>query len=47
MSNRSRVVTKMGLAREVSQSLVLLALTGSSVGGLLGVLAVATRALGR
>jgi len=37
----------MGLAREVSQSLVLLALTGSSVGGLLGVLAVATRALGR
>ncbi|MGH2693609.1 MAG: hypothetical protein ACRDJJ_02220 [Actinomycetota bacterium] len=47
MSNPSRVVPRIGLAREVSQSLVLLALTGSSVGGLLGVLAVATRALGR
>jgi hypothetical protein len=47
MRNPSWVVPKTGLAREVSQSLVLLALTGSSVGGLLGVLAVATRALGR
>jgi hypothetical protein len=47
MRNPSRVVPKTGLAREVGQSLVLLALTGSSVGGLLGVLAVATRALGR
>jgi hypothetical protein len=35
------------LAREVSQSLVLLALTGSSVGGFLGMIAIATRALGR
>lgn len=36
-----------GLAREVRQSIVLLALTGSSVGGFLGMLAIATRALGR
>lgn len=36
-----------GLTRELSQGLVLLALTGSSVGGLLGMLAIATRALGR
>ncbi len=41
------VVPKEGLAREVGQSLVLLALTGSSVGGLLGMVAIATRALGR
>jgi hypothetical protein len=38
---------KDGLARELSQSLVLLALTGSSVGGFLGMVAIATRALGR
>ena len=36
-----------GLAREISQSIVLLALTGSSVGGFLGMVAIATRALGR
>jgi hypothetical protein len=36
-----------GLMREVSHSLVLLALTASSVGGLLGIVAVATRALAR
>jgi hypothetical protein len=36
----------VGLAREVSQGLVLLALAGASVGGLLGMVAVATRALG-
>jgi len=42
-----RVIEKAGLARELSQGLVLLALTGSSVGGLLGMLAIATRALGR
>ena len=35
------------LAREVRQSLALLALTGSSVGGLLGIVAIATQALGR
>jgi hypothetical protein len=38
---------KQELAREVRQSLVLLALTGSSVGGFLGMVAIATRALGR
>lgn len=38
---------KHGLGRELRQSLVLLALTGSSVGGLLGMVAIATRALGR
>jgi len=36
----------VGLAREVSQGLVLLALAGASVGGLLGMVAIATRALG-
>ncbi len=35
------------LAREVGQGLMVLALTGSSVGGFLGMLAIATRALGR
>jgi len=35
-----------GLAREVSQGIVVLALAGASVGGLLGMVAVATRALG-
>jgi hypothetical protein len=36
-----------GLGRELSQGIVLLALTGSSVGGFLGMVAIATRALGR
>jgi hypothetical protein len=36
-----------GLARELRQGIVLLALTGSSVGGALGMLAIATKALGR
>lgn len=36
-----------GLIRELGQGVVLLALTGSSVGGLLGIIAIATRALGR
>jgi hypothetical protein len=35
------------LFREIGQGLVLLALTGSSVGGFLGMVAIATRALGR
>jgi hypothetical protein len=37
----------MGLAWEMGQSIVLLALTGSSVGGLLARLALATRMMGR
>ena len=36
-----------GVIRELGQGVVLLALTGSSVGGLLGIVAIATRALGR
>jgi hypothetical protein len=40
-------VAQDGLAREFGQGIVLLALTGSSVGGFLGMVAVATRALGR
>ena len=40
-------VAEDGIAREISQGLVLLALTGSSVGGFLGMIASATRALGR
>lgn len=47
MSMRGSALPKEGLARELSQSLVLLALTGSSVGGFLGMVAIATRALGR
>jgi hypothetical protein len=35
-----------GLARELGQSIFVLALTGSSVGGFLGIVAIATRALG-
>jgi hypothetical protein len=36
-----------GLARELAQSIVLLALAGSSVGAILAVLAFASGALGR
>jgi hypothetical protein len=35
-----------GLARELGQSIFVLALTGSSVGGFLGIVAIATKALG-
>jgi hypothetical protein len=35
------------VAREVSQALVLLALSGGCFGGLVGMLAIAARALGR
>ncbi|HVM34287.1 MAG TPA: hypothetical protein VM784_02980 [Actinomycetota bacterium] len=38
---------KTELAREVGQSIVVLALTGSTVGGFLGMVAIASRALGR
>ena len=40
-------VAEDGITREIGQGLVLLALTGSSVGGFLGMIAIATRALGR
>jgi hypothetical protein len=39
--------TTHGVGRELRQGIVLLALTGSSVGGALGMLAIATRVLGR
>jgi hypothetical protein len=35
------------IARELSEGVVLLGLTGSCFGGLVGMLAIATRALGR
>jgi hypothetical protein len=35
------------MSRELGQGLLLLAISGSSVGGFLGMLAIATRALGR
>ena len=47
MARIKRALASNGLARELSQSVVLLALTGSSVGGVLGMVSVATRALGR
>lgn len=47
MVGKLHTAPRGGLAREVRQSIVLLALTGSSVGGFLGMVAIATRALGR
>ena len=38
---------KRGTVRELGLGMILLALTGSSVGGFLGMVAIATRALGR
>ena len=47
MLDTGQIVRKQTLARELSQSVVLLALTGSSVGGFLGMIELASRALGR
>ncbi len=47
MVTRVERVEKQGLVKEVGQGLVMLALTGSSIGGVLGMVALATRALGR
>ncbi len=47
MVTKVQTANAKGYTRELSQSLVLLALTGSSIGGLLGMVALATRALGR
>ena len=47
MSKKRTVMPKRGVVRELGQGMVLLALTGSSVGGFLGMVAIATRALGR
>ena len=46
MTSRSFAETQARV-REVTQGLALLALTGSTVGGFLGMVAIATRALGR
>jgi hypothetical protein len=46
MSMKIAAPRRTGVGRELGESLVLLALTGSSVGGFLGMIAIATRALG-
>lgn len=48
MMKKARLAVAEGsLTREVGQGLLLLAISGSSVGGFLGMVAIATRALGR
>ena len=47
MSLKAVVRGKKQMAREVGQGVVLLALSGTSVAGFLGMVALATRALGR
>ncbi len=47
MFESTQALRKESLARELGQSVVLLALTGASVGGFLAIIDVATRALGR
>ena len=47
MAKRMHRSSHDGLARELRQSIVLLALTGSSIGGFMAMLNLATRALGR
>ena len=47
MSKKKHGSVKRNLVKELGQGVMLLALTGSSVGGLLGMVAIATRALGR
>ncbi len=47
MLDSSQVVRKQTIARELGQSLLLLALACSSVGGFLAIIDVANRALGR
>ena len=39
--------TRVRAVRELGQGIIVLALTGSTVGGLLGMIAIAARALGR
>ena len=46
MAKDMRVEAKAGMARELGQSVVLLALAGSAVAGVLAVVSIATRALG-
>jgi hypothetical protein len=46
MTEKIAALRKDGRMRELGQGFALLAVTGSSVGGLMGMLAVATRAIG-
>jgi hypothetical protein len=39
--------SRVRVARELGQGIIVLALTGSTVGGLLGMIAIAARAFGR
>lgn len=41
------VTSKVRVARELGQGIIVLALTGSTVGGFLGMIAIAAKALGR
>jgi predicted membrane protein len=47
MARRHALDPRVGIAREITQGIIVLALTGSSVGGLLAMVAIAARALGR
>lgn len=47
MTRVTEALEPEGLAREVGQSLLLLALTGSSVGAILGMVTLATKAMGQ
>jgi hypothetical protein len=47
MLRKERVSTVGTLSRELGQGILLLAISGSTVGGLLGMVSIATRALGR
>ena len=47
MSNERIAARRGGTVQELGQGIILLVLTGSSVGGFLGMVAIATRALGR
>jgi hypothetical protein len=44
---RRETSSRVRIARELGQGIIVLALTGSTVGGFLGMLAIAARALGR
>jgi hypothetical protein len=47
MSIKESIARRAHLTRELGQGIIIVALGGTSVGGVLGMVAVATRALGR
>lgn len=47
MKARWETSSRVRIARELGQGIIVLALTGSTVGGFLGMVAIAARALGR